>query len=137
MLLHDYCCCAGLGSDGYAMVFGAQAIQGFDIEPQPEYPYPFQRADAMELLKEGHHLQADASHWSWPCQIHTTAGHLRTAQGGKSKYPDLLTPGLALLRAQPNPKPWIVENVEDNQGKVRAIMAPREGESLIVLCGSM
>ena len=137
MILHDYCCCAGLGADGYASVFGAAAIRGFDIEPQPDYPYAFEKADALELLAGDHFEQADAGHFSWPCQWATTAGHLRTAQGGTSKWPDLLTPGLELLRQRWNHKPWIVENVDDNQHKVRRIMAPRDGETLITLCGSM
>ena len=136
--LKDHCCCGGLGSDGYAAVLGAGAVSGSDIEPQPDYPYPFEQRDAMEELAEGPPEGTHAHHWSWPCQIHTTAKHLRTAQGGVSKYEDLLTPGLVGLRsARWRDTPWIVENVEDNQGKVRAIMAPREGESLITLCGSM
>lgn len=139
----DLCCCSGLGSDGYAAVFSARAIDGYDIEPQPDYPYPFTKADVMVLLDpthpdytpdlEGYH----ARHASFPCQALTTAGHLRTAQGGTSKYPDLLTPGLDLIRTHWNDQPWVVENVDDNQGKARAIMAPREGETLITLCGSM
>lgn len=139
----DLCCCGGMGADGYAAVFGASALIGYDIEDQPHYPYRFVRADVMRLLeRSGDHLTNplhlyDALHTSFPCQLFTTGGHLRTAQGGKTKALDLLTPGLGLLRTRWNHKPWIVENVEDNQGKVRAIMAPREGESLILLCGSM
>lgn len=34
-------------------------------------------------------------------------------------------------------KLWIFENVDDRSGAVRKIMAPREGESLVVLCGTM
>lgn len=136
----DLCCCAGLGADGYAAVLGARALHGFDITPQPHYPYTFEQADALELLDQGPDgpLGAfDVRHASFPCQAFTTGGHLRTAQGGASRFGDLLTPGLAMLREKWNHAPWIVENVEDNQGKVRAIMAPEPGETLIVLCGSM
>lgn len=42
-----------------------------------------------------------------------------------------------MIRARYNDVPWICENVDDRSGKVRAIMAPRLGESLIVLCGTM
>jgi DNA (cytosine-5)-methyltransferase 1 len=136
VILHDYCCCAGLGADGYAAVLGASAIKGFDHEPQPDYPYEFEKADVMVMLAEGLPAAA-ARHFSWPCQIHTDARHLRTAQGGVSKYLDLLTPGLAIVRERYNDTPWIVENVDDKSGNVRRIMAPREGESLIMLCGSM
>ncbi len=133
----DVCCCGGLAADGYAAVFGAAAVSGFDLEPQPDYPYPFTQVDGIAWMNTDEPEQFDALHQSWPCQALTTAGHLRTAQGGKSKYPNLLTPGLALTRERWNHKPWILENVDDNQGKARAIMAPREGESLIMLCGSM
>lgn len=137
MILYDVCSCAGLAADGYASVLGASSIHGFDIEPQPHYPYTFTKADGLDLLRSDKPEEADAIHTSWPCQILTTAGHLRTAQGGTSKYPDLLTPGVELLRSRWSHKPWIVENVEDNQGKVARILAPREGETLIRLCGSM
>jgi hypothetical protein len=136
MRLHDYCCCAGLGADGYASVFGAAAITGFDHEPQPDYPYRFVRADVMQMLANGL-PPADARHFSFPCQAHTTASHLRDAQGGVSKYDDLLTPGLEIVRRRYDATPWIVENVDDRSGNVRRIMAPRDSESLIVLCGTM
>jgi len=136
MILHDYCSCAGLGADGYASVFGAHAVHGFDHEPQPDYPYAFTQADVMSMLEAGL-PPATARHFSFPCQAHTDARHLRTAQGGESKYADLLTPGLAIVRERYDDTPWIMENVDDRSGKVRRIMAPREGETLIVLCGTM
>jgi DNA (cytosine-5)-methyltransferase 1 len=136
VIVHDYCCCAGLGADGYAAVLGASVIKGFDHEPQPDYPYEFEKADVMRMLVYGL-PPATLRHFSFPCQIHTTADHLRTAQGGKSKYFDLLTPGLAIIREHYNDTPWVIENVDDRSGNVRRIMAPREGETLIMLCGSM
>jgi hypothetical protein len=136
--IHDHCCCAGLASDGYAAVLGAANVRGSDIEPQPDYPYPFEKRDAMEELAEGPPPGVIAHHWSWPCQFATTAGHLRTAQGGTARYGDLLTPGLVGLRSRAwRDTPWVVENVDDNQRKVRRIMAPQPGEWLITLCGSM
>lgn len=134
--LDDYCSGAGLGADGYASVFGAGALCGYDIEEQPDYPYDFVQADVMELLEVGL-WPAAARHFSFPCQSHTDGRHLRAAQGGVSKHADLLTPGLALIRERYNDTPWICENVDDRTGHVRKIMAPREGESLIMLCGSM
>lgn len=136
MKLHDYCCCAGLGADGYAAIFGASAIKGYDHEPQPDYPYEFEKADVMVMLAEGL-PPAFARHFSFPCQFDTTAKHLRTAQGGTSKYPDLLTPGLAIIRDRYNNTPWVLENVDDRSGVMRTRMAPRDGETLIMLCGSM
>lgn len=139
----DLCSNAGLAADGYARVFGPVALTGFDLFPMPLYPYNFIQADVMPLLDKEHDdhqpwLEAyHALHTSFPCQAITTAGHLRTAQGGTSRFPDLLTPGVELLRRHWSHKPWIVENVDDNQKKARRIMAPREGEHLVMLCGSM
>lgn len=135
--LADLCCCGGLAADGYAAVLGARAIRGYDIAPQPDYPYEFVQADVMEVLAGDTLEDFDGLHTSFPCQELTTAGRLRDAQGGTSRFPDLLTPGLELLRARWGHKAWIAENVEDNRGEARRIMTPREGESLIVLCGSM
>lgn len=130
-----------MASDGYAAVLGADAIlAGVDVLPQPDYPYPFAQADALDLLAAGPTGPLQAArvlHTSFPCQFATTAGHLRTAQGGVSKWPDLLTPGLALLREKWSHLPWVCENVDDNRKVIRGIMAPRPGEHLIMLCGSM
>jgi len=136
LVLHDYCCCGGLGADGYASIFGASSLHGFDNEPQPDYPYAFTQADVMTMLDAGL-PPAHFRHFSFPCQIHTDARHLRKAQGGESKYLDLLTPGLEIVRERYNDTPWVMENVDDRTGHVRKIMAPREGESLVMLCGSM
>lgn len=133
----DLCSGAGLAADGYAAVFGAPAMYGYDINPQPDYPYVFKQADALELLQDQALDGYDAIHTSFPCQFHTTGKHLRKAQGGESKYLDLLTPGLDLLRRNYSHVPWIVENVDDNTKSVRKIMDPRPGESLVLLCGTM
>lgn len=109
MRLLDLFCGAGMASDGYHAA-GFTEIVGWDINPQPNYPYEFQQGDAMILLRLEEYLSGfDLIHASPPCQAHTRAKHLRDAQGGKSKYEDLLTPTLALLRAQSTP--WVVENV--------------------------
>ena len=114
MRLLDLFCGAGMASDGYHAA-GFTEIVGWDINPQPNYPYEFQQGDAMILLRLEEYLSGfDLIHASPPCQAHTRAKHLRAAQGGKSKYEDLLTPALALLRAQDTP--WIVENVPGAPG---------------------
>lgn len=116
-VLFDFYCGAGMASDGY--VRAGFDVVGVDLYPQPDYPYEFIQADALELLAAAGSLpslfgRAVAYHASPPCQLHTRAKHLRKAQGGESKYPDLLTPTLALLRAQDTP--WVVENVEGAPG---------------------
>lgn len=107
--LLDLYCGAGLAADGYAAA--GWEVVGVDINPQPDYPYEFWQADALRVLDEFTEMDGfDAVHASPPCQFLTRAKHLRVAQGGESKYPDLLTPTLALLRGARFP--WVVENVE-------------------------
>lgn len=118
MRLLDLYCGAGMASDGYHLA-GYTHITGMDINPQPHYPYEFIQGDALELLRDRDYLaQFDLIHASPPCQAHTRAKHLRTAQGGKAKYDDLLTPTLALLRQQATP--WVVENVPGAPGMAGA-----------------
>ncbi len=133
-------CCGGLGADGYASVFGASALHGFDTaDMSAHYPYNFTQGDALKLLEDKDSVlrEFDAFHLSPPCQEFTTAGHLRKAQGGTSRFGDLLTPTLSLLRRNWNHTPWVVENVDDNQKKVRTIMEPRAGEFRIILCATV
>jgi DNA (cytosine-5)-methyltransferase 1 len=123
----DLYCGAGLAADGYlAAGFG---VHGVDINPQPHYPGTFLRYDALEAADWYLRHSPRFAHASPPCQMHTRAKHLRKAQGGESKYPDLLTPTLAKLRAWGGP--WVVENVPG------APFDPQPGETLITLCGSM
>lgn len=123
MRVLDLFCGAGMAADGYAQA--GFAVEGFDARPQPNYPYRFTQGDALEVLKNKCFLrQFDLIHASPPCQAHTRAKHLRDAQGGKSKYCDLLTPTLELLREAD--VPWVVENVPGSPGM--------EGAS--VECGS-
>lgn len=120
--LLDLFCGAGMAADGYAAA-GFDII-GVDINPQPHYPYPFIQGDAIahleELLSGPWAGDCDAIHLSPPCQMHTRAKHLRTAQGGESKYPDLLTPVLELLYGVGIP--WVVENVPGAPGMDAAIV---------------
>lgn len=106
-----------MASDGY---FAAGfEIVGVDIHPQPHFPYAFMQEDALEVLTNWDFLsEFDVVHASFPCQMHTRAKHLRAAQGGASKYPDLLTPGLELLRAWGGT--WVVENVPGAPGMEKA-----------------
>lgn len=141
--LADIACGAGLAGDGYAMA-GIPPTIGVDLVEQPDYPYPFLRASALDLDEHGQPdggwlldtdtSSVDALHLSLPCQAHTRALTLRIAQGGVSRWPDLLTPAMPILRSRWAHVPWIVENV-DAPGVVR-ILAPRPGEHLVRLCGS-
>jgi DNA (cytosine-5)-methyltransferase 1 len=121
--LLDLYCGAGMASDGYKQA-GFTDITGVDINPQPHYPYMFIQADAIEFLKNEDLEQWDVIHASPPCQAHTRAKHLRTAQGGTSKYMDLLTPTLEILNNLA--MPWVAENVPGAPGM----------EDAVVECGS-
>lgn len=123
MRLLDLFCGAGLAADGY--VQAGFEVYGVDFKKQNNYPYEFQQNDALEILKDFSFLKSfDIIHASPPCQAHTRAKHLRNAQGNKSRYQDLLTPALELLRK--SGIPWIVENVPGSPGM----------ESAVVECGS-
>lgn len=119
MRLLDLFSGAGLAADGYHAA-GFDSIVGVDINPQPNYPYEFAQGDAIEALREWDLGAFDAIHASPPCQAHTRAKHLRKAQGGESKYPDLLTPTLALLADVRIP--WVVENVPGAPGMDGAVV---------------
>lgn len=124
MKLLDLFCGAGMASDGY--VKAGFEVEGVDINDQPHYPYLFIKGDALALLDTDYPERFDVIHASPPCQAHTRAKHLRTAQGGKSKYEDLLTPVLGLLRSRWDHKVWVAENVPGSPGM----------ESAAVECGS-
>lgn len=114
MNLLDLFCGAGMASDGYAQA-GFDVV-GVDINPQPHYPYVFRQEDALAVLETDYPESFDVIHASPPCQAHTRAKHLRDAQGGQSKYLDLLTPTLELLRERWSHKLWVVENVPGAPG---------------------
>ena len=121
MKLLDLYCGAGMASDGY--VQAGWEVVGVDINPQPDYPYEFHQADALDVLLSDMPNDFDAVHASPPCQAHTRAKHLRKAQGGHSKYDDLLTPTLQLLNdLWTHRKWWVVENVPGAPGMDKAVV---------------
>jgi DNA (cytosine-5)-methyltransferase 1 len=103
MLLIDFYCKAGGASMGYRRA--GFDVLGVDIAPQPRYPFPFLRADALDVLNlrvEG--AGYDVIHASPPCQAHSDTWRIR-ANG----HPDLIGPTRELLRA--TGLPYIIENV--------------------------
>jgi DNA (cytosine-5)-methyltransferase 1 len=112
----DAFCGAGGCSVGYHRA-GFDVI-GVDIDPQPNYPFPFIQADALELLRVPL-IGFAAVHASPPCQAYSDLQH-RTGR----TYPELIEPVREALRA--SGLPYIIENVEG---------APLEDP--IMLCGTM
>lgn len=116
--------CSGAGGAAYGVVQQLKSrglnprVVGFDIKPQPHYPYSFVRADVLQVDLEAFDLI-----WaSPPCQLWSVA----TAQGRYNgrEYPDVLTPLRPRIVA--SGKPYIIENV---------IQAPLLNP--IMLCGQM
>ena len=108
--LLDLFCKAGGCSAGYAKA-GFEVI-GVDINPQPNYPYQFIQADALEVLKDAEFIsQFVAITASPPCQAHSKARSLSVARnGGKyGDHLDLIPQTRELLKA--TGKPYIIENV--------------------------
>jgi DNA (cytosine-5)-methyltransferase 1 len=117
-LLDLFCCAGGAGMGYYRAGFN---VVGVDINPQPNYPFEFHRADALEFVRE-RGREFDVIHASPPCQhFSTVSGKAKKHHG--ARHPDLLAPTREALRAAD--RPYVIENVE---------AAPLEGP--IVLCGS-
>jgi DNA (cytosine-5)-methyltransferase 1 len=122
-LLLDLYCGAGGAAVGYHR--SGFDIVGVDIVRQPEYPYAFVRADALNYLRHVDLNQFAVIHASPPCKAHTQAKRFN-ARLVRLFDPnaDYLTPTLELLAQQATP--WVVENVEG---------APMPDNS-VTLCGS-
>ena len=69
MILLDLFCGAGGAAAGYARA-GFEVV-GVDIEPQPNYPHRFMRADAVKVLAGLDYDAVAAIHASPPCQSFT------------------------------------------------------------------
>jgi hypothetical protein len=108
------------GGGGAAMGYHRAGfdVLGVDINPQPNYPFPFIQADAMTFPLDGF----DAIHASPPCQAYSMAGRLHP--GSSANHPDLIAPTRERLRD--TGLPYVIENVDG---------APLNGS--MVLCGSM
>jgi DNA (cytosine-5)-methyltransferase 1 len=98
--LLDLCCCAGGAAVGYARA-GFEVV-GVDLEPQPDYPYEFIRADALTFPLDGF----DAYHASPTCKGFSVAANFHHSQ---DRHPNLI-PAIR-VRLAATGKPYIIENV--------------------------
>lgn len=102
-------------------------VIGVDLHPQPNYPFTFLQADALDVLR-GHVMlpsgwwRPAAIHASPPCQRHSAMSNCRP--GLADSYPDLIAPVRELLEA--TGLPWVIENVP---------RAPLRAD--LTLCGTM
>lgn len=99
-LLDLYCGAGGAAVGYYRAGF---KIVGVDINPQPNYPFHFVQADAVEFCREYGH-EFDVIHASPPCQKYS-----RTKSLHSSVYPDLIAPTREAIRI--TGKPYVMENV--------------------------
>lgn len=108
MRLLDLFCGAGGAAMGYHRA-GFDEIVGVDINPQPNYPFRFIQADAIEFLDamiDGREdIAYDLIHASPPCQAYSIA----TVQHRHNDYPDLVDP--TRERLQLVGRPYVIENV--------------------------
>lgn len=123
MRLLDLFCGAGGAAMGYYRA-GFTRIVGVDIELQPNYPFDFVRADALdpEVLLRLRLSDFDVVHASPPCKAFTKTGWAYHFDY-HDKHLDLLTPTRQMLEA--SGVPWVIENVPG---------APMRPD--FVLCGS-
>ena len=105
MRLLDLFCGAGGAAVGYHRA-GFEVV-GVDIVHQPNFPFEFHRADALEYCRlHGHEF--DVIHASPPCQRYSRA----TKQSGTSlDHPDMIYPTRKALLAAG--RPYVIENVAD------------------------
>jgi DNA (cytosine-5)-methyltransferase 1 len=98
--LIDLFCSAGGAAWGYFLA--GFTVVGVDIEPQPNYPFTFIRADATTYPLDGF----DAAHGSPPCNDHSSLSGLV----GKHGTGWMLQHTIDRFRAWGGP--WVVENVD-------------------------
>lgn len=106
-LLLDLFCKAGGAAVGYYRA--GFDVLGVDIEPQPNYPFTFRQADALEVLAEagpsGLSCYA-AVHASPPCQFGTA---YKRRPGHVAESPNLIPETRGLLEA--TGLPYVIENL--------------------------
>lgn len=104
----DLFCGVGGASVGYQRA-GCEVV-GVDINPQPNYPFTFVQADAIDILNMPEFLaRFDFIHASPPCQCYCKISKMHK-QNGKV-YPDLL-PSVRELLIESG-KPYVIENVPE------------------------
>lgn len=111
-LLDLFCGAGGAGMGYYRAGFD---VIGVDREPQPDYPFLFVQADALEFVARNARF-FDAIHASPPCQGYSSMRHLVPKE-----RPRLIEPVRELLIA--SGKPYVIENVPAARGALRKPIA--------------
>jgi DNA (cytosine-5)-methyltransferase 1 len=107
----DVYSCAGGAGWGYHLA--GWNVTGLDAVYQPNYPFEFIQADALEALADRSFLaQFAAVHASPPCQDKALATLSQRMAG--AEYPSLVGPTRLLLEANFD-GPWVIENVTGSE----------------------
>lgn len=132
-LLDLFCGGGGAGMGYHRAGFD---VFGVDIHPQPNYPFPFEQMDVVDLMQSADSLGVvfgmdfHAAHASPPCQAYSTMSACRP--GLADNYPELVDDMRRFLNA--TGLPWVIENV------VGAPVAGADdlfGNHGVTLCGRM
>jgi DNA (cytosine-5)-methyltransferase 1 len=106
-------------------------VTGVDINHQPNYPFEFIQADALDVLADTEFLSRfGVIHASPPCQHYSDMSNCRP--GLADEYPDLVGPTRKLLEA--SGKPYVIENVNGAGLTHSDDLFGRYG---VMLCGHM
>jgi DNA (cytosine-5)-methyltransferase 1 len=105
--LLDLYCGAGGAAVGYHRA-GFDVV-GVDTAEQPNYPYEFHQADALDVLRDSAWVARnyDVIHASPPCQAYSSA--TKRWPGRRDDHADLVAQTRALLNA--TGLPYVIENV--------------------------
>lgn len=116
VILDLYCCAGGAGMGYYQAGF---EVVGVDINPQPNYPFPFWQDDALTVLRQlrERDVNVTAIHASPPCQSYLNLGKVNRKLGRTYEHPDLIAETRELLEA--TGLPWVIENVQDARTSLR------------------
>jgi len=108
--LLDLFCGAGGAAMGYHRA-GFDVV-GVDIAPQPNYPFSFRQADALETLARLDFVaQFDVIHASPPCQGYLNLTRQNKAMGRLVDHPNLIAEARAALFTAG--RSYVIENVAD------------------------
>lgn len=104
----DLFCCGGGAGTGYARA--GYEVVGVDIEPQPNYPFRFIQADAIDFLKTANGF--NLIHASPPCQGYSSHVTSRSSQWVPTKGADepMLIDAVRDLVSRKGCD-WVIENV--------------------------
>lgn len=108
----DLFCGEGGAAQGYR--WAGFDVVGVDINPQPNYPFEFHQADALDFLDAGGFVGFDAIHASPPCQALTPMSNRWRGTGGLADSRINLIPAVR-ERLESTGLPYVIENVQGSR----------------------